>query len=293
MNFEQNFLPKNEIKKNEDTTESNENLPENSPEKFQNEMQSIENDELSSVEEKSEKKSRFKKAICAITAGIILLNVTPAFAQEKGEQVDETQKIEFKIQKLQEQQSELERFHGPERFEKLESYLDSFNIDGLELGEAKHKRRSTPEQFGLYLNGEYLGDLFPSTEGGFSSPSAFTESDFTEKISKILEKNGISQSEEITYTKSESTEALDVNISTNEKADETLKKFGGYIDKEKNNMYPTSDKNIVFGYDDKTKEIKISGVDTDTIMIILTDFDGNKEALVYDCNAKEIIDESF
>ncbi|HHD92210.1 MAG TPA: hypothetical protein ENL06_01120, partial [Candidatus Portnoybacteria bacterium] len=138
---------------------------EGSFEDFKKELQSAENEELSSVETKKSITSHLlKRALCAITAGVMLFSATPAFAQERGQQLTGKQKIELQIQKLQEQKMQLERqeskMRHAERIKELNNYLDYFNINGLKLGKVKMRDRCPCEQFGVYLEGKHLGDIY-------------------------------------------------------------------------------------------------------------------------------------
>lgn len=66
------------------------------------EMESMESQELVVYGKERQKKSRFKKALCAITAGIMLISATPVFSQES--QDTELRELYEKLHTLQEQE---------------------------------------------------------------------------------------------------------------------------------------------------------------------------------------------
>ncbi len=249
-----------------------ENLPENETKKegFENfeELQLIENEELSSVKDKSPASSRLKKAALLITAGVMLFSATPAFSQEKGEQLTGKQKLELQIQNLEEQRNQLEKqkfeIQQGERKEELNSYLNYFNIEGLELGEVKNKQRRPNEQFGIYLNGRHLGDI--CSDNGLN----FSQEELIDDISKILKGNGIQYEK----NKPQTPEILNAKININPEAQKILENWGGSIDLNSSTLNIGGPNRLEF--DKNTKSIEILSVGDNMLIVTCEDFDGKR-----------------
>jgi len=243
---------------------------EDSFEDFKRELQSAENEELSSIETKKSIASRLKKAVCTVTAGVMLLSAAPAFAQEKGQQLTEQQKIELQIQKLQEQKMQLERqeaeMRHAERLKELNSYLDYFNIEGLELGEAKMKVRCPCEQFGVYLKGKHLGDIY--SDDGLT----FSRRELIEDVSNVLRENGIHF--ETGLSKPQSPEAIDAKVNINPEAQKILESWGGYYDSAKATINIGGPNELVL--DANTKNVSIVSAGNDMIIVTCEDYDGKR-----------------
>lgn len=245
--------------------------PENNFEDLKKELQSVENKELSSVEtNKKTIASRLKKTVFTITAGLMLLSAAPAFAQEKGEQLTEQQKIELQIQKLQEQKMQLERqeseMRHAERIKDLNGYLNYFNIDGLKLGKVKSQARCPCEQFGVYLKGKHLGDIY--SDDGFT----FTRQELINDVSKILIKNGVQY--ETGLSKSQSPEAVNAKININPEAQKILENWGGFIDLKSSTINIGGPDELVF--DINTKRIEIVSAGNNMLIVICEDYDGKR-----------------
>lgn len=229
------------------------------------EMIAFENKQLSSVAESKLSVRYLKKAMCAITAGIMIMSAAPAFAGERRQQLDEEQKIELQIQELEKQKAELKQREDEiqyvERNKELGDYLNYFNIDGLELGNPEVKLKCNCEQFGVYLKGKHLGDIYSP-----AGSSTFSRQNMIDDISKIL-----------------NPEAIGFRVNINPDAQKILDSWGGFID--------SNSRTINIGNPDKSaddlafnaevKQIDIINIGED--MLIITSDDYNGKRLVVTC----------
>jgi|GEM_PF-3926791 len=138
--FEMGFgIPAENIPK-EDNVENKEQ--ENALENINEEFQAIENEGLSSVEDKKTIISRLKKTVSSITAGVMLLSATPAFAQDKNEngQLTNVQKQEQLLQAIDgmiEQQKNYSIDVDPEAQEVLNEWGGKIEGNIIDIGDKK------------------------------------------------------------------------------------------------------------------------------------------------------------
>ena len=252
-------------------------------EDFKKKLQSAENEGLSSVETKESTASHLlKKALCAVTAGVMLFSATPAFAQEKGQQLTEKQKIELQIQKLQGQKMQLERqeseMRHAERIKELNNYLDYFNINGLKLGEVKMRDRCPCEQFGVYLEGKHLGDIYSDDKSTtFYTELTFSQRKLIEDVSNILRENGIQFETGLSKpqnSKPQSPESIDTKVNISSEAQKILESWGGYYDSAKATIYIGGPQKLVI--DASTKNVSVIAAGSDMLIVTCIDFDGKR-----------------
>lgn len=243
--------------------------PEEDFESFKKELQTEENNALSSLENRKNT-SRFKKAICTITAGLVLLTATPAFAQERGEKLNKKQEIELQIQKLEKQKMELEQkeyqTQRMERIKELNGYLSYFNTSGLALGEVKSSIRCPCEQFGVYLNGKHLGDIY-----SLHSSNTFSREKLINEVSKLLLKESWTESG---LLKPQNPEAINAEVNTDPLAQKILKSWDGFVDLKTSTINIGGPDELTF--DNKTKRIDIVGVGQNMLIITCENYDGKR-----------------
>lgn len=234
-------------------------------------LQAGENRELSSVKNEKPITFRLKKAVSIITAGVLLLSATPAFAENEGRQLSEEQRIELQIETLKERKQQLERQGAEarrgERFNELRGYLNYFKLDGLKLGQVKMRIRSPVEQLGVFLNEKHLGDIY--AHGGLT----FSRQIFIDDVLKVLEENGFKPKINVSRPQgSETNEAKKFNI--NPQAQKILDSWDGYIDLRGSAIYLGSPNKLEF--DANTKRIDVISPGEDMLIITCEDYDGKR-----------------
>lgn len=282
------------------------NSPEKNPEEaerreFMEAAQEMENDalDLSEAEEENgtekskedKKKSRLKKVLCAITAGLILFGSAEAgFAREKEKSNSEEERIEMQIQQLEKQKQEIkdaeEGKDRENRRQELENGLRRLNIDGLTLGEPQSKLRCICEQWGIYLRGKYLGNIHK--EG--PALASFNEQEFVEDVKDFLKENRfVTEGEEgklkVDEWVLEQNESFFYALDKGDFEDRLLKGWGGKV---VNNIFFLGKQ--TFPIDAETKEVKMEAMDDNTLVIIIADKDGTITNIT--CRDGKIADKS-
>jgi hypothetical protein len=249
--FEMGFgNPTKKVPKENNNTKQEQNFDD-----LKKDLQLIENNELSSMEAKKTLASRLKKAVCSITAGMLLFCATPAFAQDNDSQLTEQQNIE-----LEEPESDIYNT----KIKELGGYLDHFNIEGLKLGKVQRPLRCACDQFGLYLHGKHLGDVYAN------SGMALTKHKLIEGASNVLRNNGILSENGI--SKPQKNEAIKTKVSISPEAKKLLQSWGGFINLQSSTIDIGSQEELVFDKD--TKKIEIMDAGKDTLIIYCENFDG-------------------
>lgn len=70
------------------------------------------------------------------------------------------------------------------RKKELSIWLDDFNVEGLSLDSPKNAVRGIMEQYGVYLRGEHIGDIY-------SDSIRFSKDDFYSKVLEVLKNAGV------------------------------------------------------------------------------------------------------
>lgn len=233
---------------------------------FQNEERELfASVEADGTEKESSLKSRIKKGMMAIMAGVVLMTAMPAFAGElqKGGHSHDMQSIEQQIQKLQEEKLKLEQSERAQqqeqRTQELQGYVNNFHIKGLTLGEPEMKLRCGCEQYGIYLEGKHFGDVH-------SERFTFSPDEFIGDVKNVLKENGVFE-----QGAKEKEPSFYLDIST--KAQVIMDAWGwriydGQID------IPGKKNLVNLNGDGKTESASIVAVGKDKIVISVTDKDG-------------------
>ncbi|MEK7175466.1 MAG: hypothetical protein AAB693_01535 [Patescibacteria group bacterium] len=221
--------------------------------------------------------SKIKITLNAITAALMLLSATPAFAEQKAENLNESQKIELQIQKLKEQQRVLENKERQERHDqKLENFktiLDSFKVKGLSLGKPNFDSRHY-EEHGIYIDSKYIGDI---RNPGHAMSFLEDGSDFKIEVEKLLREKGI-------YSKEAIKEKIPFNIEPD--AQMIMNKWGWKIKGEKIDFGSrTQELDLNGDGGGGTKDIDISVINDGVIFIMVENMDGTFDT-VYGVNGK-------
>lgn len=230
--------------------------------------------------------SNIKKAMLSITVGVMLMSAVPSFAESNTEGLSETQKIELQIQKLQEKKQTLEdaekKVAQSEKFEQYKAALDSFGIKGLSLREPKIKHRCLCEGFGLYNDGEHVGDVY-----GF--PEFSSEGEFREKIFSLIRENNISKERTSTFYDAR---ILKLDIETSS----LMGEWGwGIRDSEKGtylDFASPSGQVIYLNSDGETKGVEVSIIKKDTVSIVVINKDGS-QVTIYGVNGTLVMEDDY
>ncbi len=132
------------------------------------EMSFQEQEELPVVDKNNPKMSRLRRAVTAITIGLVLALSTPELAHAQKLDPAEKVRIETQMKELQDRLDANNKAEASEmaiqRRQELNEWIKRFNLLGLRIGDPEITLRTPAEQVGVYfIQGkspeQHLGDI--------------------------------------------------------------------------------------------------------------------------------------
>jgi hypothetical protein len=149
-----------------------------------------------------------------------------------------------------------------------------------------------PEQFGVYKDGDHLGDIYCKPLGsiGFSAETVrFSEDSFKKEVQRVLGSGGksintngieaVKTSEEIIKALSPK-ESIDAGVLIDAEAQKLLDKWGVQI--KKDGIYGVKAENIdgPLIFDENTKNFEVTNQGGDAVVVHVNNLDGTKDEVI-------------